>query len=517
MTDTSIITGAVYYVDAQAGSDQNDGRSTRSAWKSLARVNATVFRPGDCILFKAGCRFVGQLHPQGSGTADAPITIDSYGGGDKPRIDGGGSHGSEQDDYTAGAAVLLYNQDYWELRNLDITNCNPFFTQPFRNVNSKNEWISSPDNRYRYGVLIRWHNYGVGRHVYLEQCDIHDVNGELQRFCAEGVLVVSTGTREDGTQTCFDDVRLENNTVKNIGRTGISVWSQWAEGRGTDYPNHGGSGNFYHGTVGPWKGSTRVVLRGNRVEYTAGDAILVNGTDGALIEHNYVAHACYEMRIGCNAAVWPHNADNTVMQYNEVCYTHGVLDGQSFDIDLSCNHTLVQYNYSHDNEGGFILVMNRTSGNVIRYNISRNDQAGLFWINDNEGTSVYNNTFYLGYEHASVFRVTPEHRDLLLANNIFCFRLPGGEANWTPHARYQSNCYCNAATLPDDPGAIQADPLFVDGPDAKTGRCAPEGFRLRADSPCAGAGTPVAARKGLVDYCGKAVKKAPSIGACETE
>ena len=26
------------------------------------------------------------------------------------------------------------------------------------------------------GVLIRWDNYGTGHHIYVKNCDIHDVN-----------------------------------------------------------------------------------------------------------------------------------------------------------------------------------------------------------------------------------------------------------------------------------------------------------------------------------------------------
>src|SRR5438874_2701055 len=67
--------GTTYYVDAVAGSDANNGTGLDSAWKSLAKVDATSFSPGDQILFHAGQTWVGQLWPQGSGAAGSPITI----------------------------------------------------------------------------------------------------------------------------------------------------------------------------------------------------------------------------------------------------------------------------------------------------------------------------------------------------------------------------------------------------------------------------------------------------------
>ena len=44
-----------FYVDSINGSDDNSGKSTQSAWKSLEKVNATTFKPGDKILFKTDC------------------------------------------------------------------------------------------------------------------------------------------------------------------------------------------------------------------------------------------------------------------------------------------------------------------------------------------------------------------------------------------------------------------------------------------------------------------------------
>jgi len=75
-----------YYVDSSRGDDANSGLSVSSAWKSLDKVNATTFRPGDRLLFKAGTAYSGQLWPQGSGSATQPIIVDMFGLGDKPLI-----------------------------------------------------------------------------------------------------------------------------------------------------------------------------------------------------------------------------------------------------------------------------------------------------------------------------------------------------------------------------------------------------------------------------------------------
>lgn len=513
-----------YYVDSLSGCDCYSGLTPESAWRTLSKVSATTFEPGDRILFRADRTYAGQLWAKGSGTEDRPIRIGRYGEGKKPVIDAGGSHGTPEGKYVDGAAVLLFNQDYWEIEDLDITNHNPFFKQGFTYFTPdgrRNVMEGSPANRYRYGVLIRWDNYGTGRHVYLRRLDIHDVNGEMQRFVSEGILVSCSGAEgadlsvsptQGVVPTNFDDLLIEDCNIERIDRTGISVFSQWAGGRGIDYYGDvSNTSNFYHTTVGPWAGSTRLVIRGCSIRWTAGDAILVNSTVGALVEHNYVEHACYEMRIGANAAVWPHNADGTVMQYNEVCYTHGVQDGQAFDIDYSCHDTIIQYNYTHDNEGGFLLLMDKTWNNVIRYNISQNDRNGLIWEHKNEGgTHFYNNTFYMGMEETSPFRGPYDSQDWSFTNNIFYFRQPT-EIEWKPGAKYRSNCYVNV-NLPDDPEAFSGEPGFVN-PERNRVTTGPKDYRLADSSPCIGRGASVPDNGG-VDFFGRALEE-PLIGAAK--
>ena len=45
---------ATYYVDATLGKDTNDGLSQTAVWKTIAKVDASRFLPGDQILFKGG-------------------------------------------------------------------------------------------------------------------------------------------------------------------------------------------------------------------------------------------------------------------------------------------------------------------------------------------------------------------------------------------------------------------------------------------------------------------------------
>ena len=93
--------------------------------------------------------WTGQLWPKGSGTEGRPIMIDKYGGEAKPVINGSGA---------AEDAVLLKNQEYWEIRNLEVTNTG-----------------TSPG--VRRGVRVMAVDYGDAHHIYVQGLDVHDVNG----------------------------------------------------------------------------------------------------------------------------------------------------------------------------------------------------------------------------------------------------------------------------------------------------------------------------------------------------
>jgi len=69
---------STFYVDAKIGNDQNDGLSNQTPWKTIAKVNAQDFVPGDTILFKRGDVWFERLNIYNAGVADKPITFGAY-------------------------------------------------------------------------------------------------------------------------------------------------------------------------------------------------------------------------------------------------------------------------------------------------------------------------------------------------------------------------------------------------------------------------------------------------------
>ncbi|MFN3410031.1 MAG: right-handed parallel beta-helix repeat-containing protein [Limisphaerales bacterium] len=341
---------ADYFVDSESGNDTHSGTAPGQAWRSLARVNDHVFQPGDRLLFRAGSRFTGQLAPRGSGTAERPIRIGQYDDGPLPRLDG---HGEVQD------TVLLRNVEFWIVEDLEVTNLGP----------ERAPW--------RTGVRVVADNFGTMRHIHLRRLYVHDVNGDLRKShegC--GIYFETRGRR---TPSRFDDLLIEHCRVVRADRNGIC--------------QRNGSGPR----------SLRVVIRHNLLEDIGGDGIKAWGSNGPLIEHNIVRGA----RMRCTdaaAGIWPFDCDDALIQFNEVSGVKGTLDGQGFDSDYRCRRSVFQYNYSHHNEGGFMLICapghSWNEGTLIRYNLSQNDgvpSARVFHFGGgSSNTWVYNNTIYIG-------------------------------------------------------------------------------------------------------------------------
>lgn len=455
--------GTVYYVDSRGGNDANAGASPAAAWQTLDKVDATTFQPGDQILLRSSSLFRGQLWPKGSGTEGHPIRVDMYGGGVKPVIN---ADGLFED------AVLLKNQEYWEIANLEITN-------------------TGAQRVERRGVHLALENYGEAHHIYLRSLTIHDVNGVDDVKPNGGIDYTSTSEHKPSR---FVDLRIENNEIYHVDRSGIFGWSDaWVRSK--------------------WNPSLGVVVRGNSLHDIGGDGIVVVATDGAAVEDNVVGHANQRSE-GYNVAIWAWSADNTLIQHNEAYGTKGQRDGEGFDSDWNSRNTVIQYNYSHDNDGGFLLICNEggraatesvgNTGTIIRYNISQNDRTrGINIAGPVRNTAIYNNTIYIGPEHAmSLLLFSDWHgwsEDTRLYSNIFYVAGKGEFTYGISRARdgayetasgfgqskenvWDSNVYFGVAPPTTDAHALTVDPKLTAPGSGGLGQLSLSGYRLQAGS-----------------------------------
>ncbi|WP_432166372.1 right-handed parallel beta-helix repeat-containing protein [Streptomyces sp. bgisy031] len=481
-TAASPFKARTHYVDCRPGTGPQKG--TRAApWRTLAAVDAQRLGPGDQVLLKRGTRCTGTLAPNGAGAPGSPVRIAPYGSGAKPVIDGAG----------APDAVLLRNTQWIEVSDLEITNA------------------ANPGTKRR-GVRVVLSDYGTGRHYRLTGLDIHDIRGDdtKDNDGSAGILFSVTGSEKE---TRYDDVRVENNTLRTVDREGIffaSSWNQRPAISGYD-PN------------GPhWVPSTGVVVRGNTLDDLGGDGIVMTATRNALVEHN-ILHGFQRRSAGYNAGMWPWNADGTVFQYNETSGGETTRDGMAYDVDEGSFGTVFQYNYSHDNAGGFFLVCSAdgTLGDaVIRFNISQNDHfRGIETCRGSfSGVRFLHNTIYVGdgVGQTVVNENTTSRHEIAFDDNIVV-KEGTGTAAFTLRSdgvTASHNVLYGIGATPPNPGGTTADPLLA-RPGTATGRGdAGAAYALRAGSPAIGAGAPLA-DAGTRDYAGNPVVPgaAPNIGA----
>ncbi|MEV6007047.1 ricin-type beta-trefoil lectin domain protein [Streptomyces sp. NPDC051976] len=472
--------GTAHYVNCSKASN---GKGTQSSpWNSLATVNATTFRAGDQILFARGTTCNGTLAPKGSGASGAPIVVDTYGTGAKPIIAGGG----------ASDAVLLTNQQYWEIRNLEVTN---------HGATAAN----------RRGVHIMLTDYGTGNHYRLTNLTVHDVNGDGVKDLngSSGIQFDVFGT---AVKTKFNDVVVDGNDVHTVDRSGINMSTTWKcrASIGWPAPCQSGVTNYY-----PWTG---FVVQNNTVHDIGGDGIVMQYTQDGVAQHN-VAYDTAARWYGSNAAIWDWNADNVTFQYNEAYHTHKLPDngdGMAWDADYGTDHTVYQYNYSHDNEGGMAMFCGcggagtSTTNAVFRYNVSQNDAGQVLRDAGENNGWFYNNTVYEPAGSTANI-LTSGRSSLTVANNIFVNNGSGGyDYSGT---RFTDNIMTgNTSGIPS--GQITADPQLQSPGSGGTGIGTVNGYQLTAGSPAIGAGRVIPDNGGR-DYWGHHVPSvcAPDIGA----
>lgn len=483
-------TGTNFYIDSKSGNDSNNGKTPNKAWKTLNRINSFLFTPGDSILLKSGEIWNGQLAPKGSGSATNPIVISLYGGVKKPKIDGRGA---------VESVLKLEDVEYWEVEELEITN----------NANTVGN---------RLGVLIK-DNGKERKHIHLKKLYIHDIMGDYS-FAMTGKNTGGIGII-GAAATKFDDILIEDCEIANVTRVGI--FSNLTDGKSAIKGN---------------RPITNLVVRRNKIHHCSGDGAIIRYAYKPLIEYNEVweTHNASEDLVGYGVALWCRSTDEATFQYNEVYNTRGGKDGQAFDADEDAYRTVIQYNYSHDNEGGFVLITSTSEDAIVRHNLSINDGIkGLhvfdfpLWASHVRGTGIFhNNTIVLAKGYEAVVIADEALNTAKFYNNIF-YHAGEGELyvkSGGITATFNSNSYYGYDPyVIKDANAITVDPLLVSPFSYSKGFGNTNGFKLKVQSPVLGKGINKSQMEGNywlenlgdVDFYGNKMGSNISLGAYQSK
>lgn len=348
-----------YYVSPN-GNDSNSGNSPQEAWKTIHKINSTDFVPGSRILFQGGATFAGNIYFSEADGNDAalPVQISSYGTG-QATIQAGTSFG-----------IFAYNTAGFEIDNLIIAGSG-------MHINKDSG--------------IHFYNDLPGdvklQHIQITNCEVYGFR--------EYGIVIGAYNGNSG----FDKVLIENNKVHDCLDTGISSYGEFSQSK-TGYA---------HSNITVRKCEVYNIPGFNKGKHS-GNGIVLGDVQNSIIEYSTV-YNCGEGNTSCGGPVgiWYWDSDRVTIQH---CEAYNIssgtgCDGGGFDMDGGVTNGLMQYNYSHDNDGGGFLVGQFTGARpmnniIVRYNISQNDAAtnggSVYLFNGDtamDNIFIYNNTFYI--------------------------------------------------------------------------------------------------------------------------
>lgn len=381
-----------YYLDAEIGDNNNDGTTPETPWKNGDALRFRTFAPGDRILLKRGNTFTVPLYLQGSGSAEAPIRVETYGDAKaRPHLA-----------CEAFAAIHLYNGSHWLIHDLEISNIQPIpdDAPPKQALNASQNYVLNDDpffrpyarTQRRIGVLLDLENIGVAQDVEVSNVYFHDIEGPQDTKEGGGILVRINGSKKS---SCYDDLRIKNNVMKHVGRSGI-VFQVWP-----------------HAFRNPYFPSTRVVIAENDLSDINGDGIVPWACDGVLVTHNRLRRGSCTA-YDCNAGIWPWSCDNSKFIGNIVIDTFkhkGNGDAQGYDVDTNNRNTLMEYNVSINNGGGLMLICGEAdtpnTDVEVRNCLSINDGMATFALwNNLSNINIHHNTIIAQDDCRSVYMLT---------------------------------------------------------------------------------------------------------------
>jgi hypothetical protein len=335
-----------FYVDAIAGRDSNLGTSPGAPWRTLARLQRGHYRGGDAILMHGRQRFAGTLR-LGRGTvaltsARAALTIGSYGGAAATIAP------------RRGSGVVAINVAGVHVTGIEVAGQDRDCRRGARGIFF--------DARNLHGTTL---DHGI-------RIDHVDVHG----FC-DGIAI---GSEDDHSR--FAHVRIDAVRAHDNGDAGVITYDP---------------------------ALAQHDIRDVTVDHTAAyrndnqGGIVLFGVDGGVVDHS-VASA-NGRRSGGGVGIWAFDANRIVLQHNE---SYGNLttgkDGDGFDLDGGVSNSVMQYNYSHDNQGIGLLVCAcvpyyEMHNDLVRFNISEND--GSSRVTQPSGVYIYGGERFTGLDLVS--------------------------------------------------------------------------------------------------------------------
>lgn len=387
----------------------------------------------DTVLFKRGEYFRGPLRLSRSDEGRA-INLTAFGPGVPPVIDGAPMGGSVSTtphprgaQYGVGlyATLAIHDSGGWHVRGLDI-----------RNADTQNKAIQPYETRHlRAGLAFIANDSGRHRDILVEGNSFSHIYGEPTSKENGAIMLLVDCRRGEGgpgrchpdtekaTASAFDDAIITSNTMRGIDGVGIRIKSVWSIGdengdgqvTGPEL-REAAAGSSTHELYRVASTGLRII--GNRVSDTGKNAMTIGESNGPVISHN---------RVGPNIgwaytgnSIFTFSTDDAIIEHNELwgntSLDPGEQDRCAIDADFSARNTIIQYNYTHDNNCAYAVMKRDNQGIIIRHNVSENELFGIFYMGfptafRSQDIDVYNNTFVSDAPGMQVFLRRPDPDD----------------------------------------------------------------------------------------------------------
>ena len=344
-----------YYVSNSIGNDQNNGLSEATPWKSMAKVTAAKFAPGDRILLKAGDVWDELVILRGKATKENPIILSSYGTGDKPLIRG-----------WANKIMAGINLAGWEIRGIHVQSTCKLIMNDYDNVS--------------VAMNLSYNTPEILNYLKIENCTI---SGAGYNYRSRGLQLYAR-TLATRTTPSIQDVQILNNEIYGTGWHTILL-------SGLDSTNNA-----------EWRQPTQyknVKIVGNTWRDYGGQGCVIQGAYDSIAERNVSYNGGQYDKGGVAwgpGALWCIGSKNIVFRFNEIWGmkdSGSNADGSGVNIDWANTDISILYNYVHDNMGPGITTMANHKGKIMYNRVIGNNKnevvpgtwSGMIKISDFNG------------------------------------------------------------------------------------------------------------------------------------
>lgn len=380
---------ATYYVDATNGIDTNTGLSETTAWKTIAKVNASRFSPGDQILFKRGEVWWETLIVPSSGIAGKPITFGVYGSGAKPVISGSNYVTSWAPDVQPNVWTATVST---EPKIVLFDNTIGTQKPSKQDLTGQTDWYWAESTLYVYCA--------ADPHIMYTQAGIQAGKRDLCISVTNSYILLQNLLLRGSN--CYG-IQLFN--AKYVVMDGVDVTLAYFSG----VDNNGGAMDF----------TSNLTIRNGDFSYCGAGGINLHGDatlDCIVIQNNTMHHNGWN-NVNDNRARWTagikiwggfgqgaHGASTNAIIEGNHCYSNSTANrtdgsGKGIWVDEWGSGAVVRYNKCHDNESDGIMI-EHMDGAEVYYNLvydngSRYSFAdGITLFRSISNTKVLNNTVY---------------------------------------------------------------------------------------------------------------------------